>query len=288
MKRYLLIVLLCWLCMMSYGQRRLVSWSQGNIENYTKEMYDAAQKLTSEALLQKNIKDVYWSEVFLTLNASVINYKEDKAFLEALSFQITNKSVTQLKGTSRLIIWERISSGDILFEGKGIVIDNDLYQVAGRANQILQTLTGKNFGNVSMHSKENELLELSNTWKQYLAGKSVQEVKSNMHENAGIPEIASIEAIDALIVSIQESERKEVLTKDCLQRVYQLNEMPKEKTSSAHYCDPDTYTYGYLKMLFGKAQAERIESPEKWSTFWLMNKDKIKWNDATAIFEVIE
>ena len=127
-----------------FSQKLLTSWSQQNIENYTKEMYDNAQKLSPSQLLEKNLTDQYWSEVFLTLNASVNNYIKDNNYQKSLADQIINTTETKLKGTSRLIIWDRISNGDITFEGKGIVFENDLFLVAGRANQILQNLTKKN------------------------------------------------------------------------------------------------------------------------------------------------
>ena len=116
----------------SLSQRLLTSWSQQNIENYTKEMYDEAQKLTTSELLTKNLNDKSWSAVFLTLNASVNNYSKDDTYLKGLANQVTNSTETKLVGTSRLIIWDRIITGDIIFEGKGLVIDNDLFKVGGR------------------------------------------------------------------------------------------------------------------------------------------------------------
>jgi len=129
----------------SYSQKLFTFWGQQNIENYTKEMYDAAQKLSSTELLEKNLNDEYWSEVFLTLNASINHHSENIDYLKSLTDQLTNRTETKLKGTSRLIIRDRISNGDITFEGKGLIFENDLFILAGRANQLLQNLTGKNF-----------------------------------------------------------------------------------------------------------------------------------------------
>jgi hypothetical protein len=44
MPKTLLLLLCLFFATTSFSQRRLVSWSQQNIENFTKEMYDAAQK----------------------------------------------------------------------------------------------------------------------------------------------------------------------------------------------------------------------------------------------------
>ena len=124
MKKKTLILVLIITFNFSYSQKLLTSWSQQNIENYTKEMYDEAQKLTSAELLTKNLNDKSWSEVFLTLNASVNNYSKDNLYLNSLANQLTNKTETRIEGTSRLIIWDRIISKDLIFEGKGLVIEN--------------------------------------------------------------------------------------------------------------------------------------------------------------------
>ena len=142
MIRGFLLVLLTICSYKSFSQKLLTSWSQQNIENYTKDMYDQAQMLTASELLTKNLIDQSWSAVFLTLNASVNNFSKDSIYLRALANQIDNDAGTKLQGTSRLIIWDRIINSDIIFEGKGLVIDNDLFKVAGRANQILQSLAG--------------------------------------------------------------------------------------------------------------------------------------------------
>jgi len=82
MKRTFLIILLLISFNFSFSQKLLASWSQQNIENYTKEMYDEAQKLSSSELLNKNLNVQYWSEVFLTLNASVNHHSQDKDYLK--------------------------------------------------------------------------------------------------------------------------------------------------------------------------------------------------------------
>ena len=191
MKKNLLLIVLALCFCKSFSQKLLVSWSQQNIENYSKDMYDQAQKLTPAELLSKNLNDESWSAVFLTLNASVNNYSKDSNYLKGLAYQITNDKQTMLEGTSRLIIWDRIISGDIIFEGKGLVMDNDLYKVGGRANQILQALTKKNFGVVTIHSTEKELEEIKNKWLDLLANKTVEVYKPVEYKNAKIPEISS-------------------------------------------------------------------------------------------------
>ena len=286
MKKNFFLILLIFSSYSSFCQHILTSWSQQNIENYTKEMYDEAQKLTSTELLTKNLNDKSWSAVFLTLNASVNNFSKDNIYLKELATQITNTKETLLEGTSRLIIWDRIITGDIIFEGKGLVVDNDLYKVGGRANELLQNLTNKNFGFVTIHSTEKELKELEKKWLFFLSSKPVEEHKLIEYKNAKIPEISSLNAFHALIISLQTNSEKDLITNACLKKVYKLDEMPKEKGSSASYCNPDTFTFSYLGMLTGDTKFDEAKDAKWWKNFWDTNKDKLFWNDDKGIYEV--
>lgn len=288
MHKLFILFLAALLSLTSYSQRILTSWSQQSIEHYTREMYDAAQKLLPAELLEKNKNDVYWSEVFLTLNASVNNYKSDQAYLKGLAGQLTDKKETKLLGTSRLIIWERIITGEILFEGKGLVIDNDLFTIAGRANQLLENLTNKRFGIVSIHSTPAELEILKSKWLDFLSGKPVDEYNPTALKNAKIPEISSLTAVQALIISLQDNPQKQLLTKNCLKKVYNLDEMPADKTASAHFCNPDTYTYSYLAMLFTELPAGQARDAKWWKQFWESKHDKMSWNSEKGAYEVNE
>lgn len=270
----------------SYSQKLLLSWSQQTIENYDKKMFDEAQKLNSVELITKNVNDVYWSEVFITLNASLNNYSKDTAYLLALANQLTNKTETKLKGTSRLIIWDRIITGDIIFEGKGLMFENDLFTVAGRANQILQTLTKKNFGFVNLNSTANELEDLKNNWLDFFSNKPVDEYKSPEFKNAKIEEISSLNCVHALIISLQENQIKEQITKKCLKNLYQLDELPKDKDSPAKLCNPDTYTLGYLAILFGLNKSDEPKDAKWWQNFWNENGKNLIWNSEKGFYEI--
>jgi hypothetical protein len=286
MIRNFIFILLTISCYESLSQRLLTSWSQQNIENYTKEMYDEAQKLTTSELLTKNLNDKSWSAVFLTLNASVNNYSKDDTYLKGLANQVTNSTETKLVGTSRLIIWDRIITGEIIFEGKGLVIDNDLFKVGGRANQILQNLTNKNFGFVTIHSTSEELEQLKNKWLSFLSDKFVEEYKPIEFKNSKIPEITSLTAVHALVVSLQVNPKKQQITRNCLKSVYNLDEMPKEKGSQASYCNPDTYTFSYLGMLFGDKTIDETKDAKWWQKFWDANRDKLAWNSERGFYEL--
>ena len=286
MRKRFILILAIFCFHSSFSQRLLTSWSQQNIENYTKEMYDAAQRLSTSELLNKNLNDKSWSAVFLTLNASVNNFTKDTGYLKGLAAQITDNTETKLEGTSRLIIWDRIITGDILFEGKGLVFENDLFQVGGRANQLLQSLTNRNLGYVTIHSTSKELEELRSKWIDFLSNKPVEESKPIEYKNSKIPEISSLAAVHALIVSLQDNSKKAQITKSCLKKVYNLDEMPKEKGSAASYCNPDTYTFSYLAMLFGDQKYDETKDAKWWLSFWNTNQGKFVWNNETGIYQV--
>lgn len=286
MKYFVLFVMLLLCSSNVFGQKLLMSWSQQNIENYTIEMYNSAQKLSSKELLVKNLHDESWSEAFLTLNASLNNYTKDTVYLTELAKQITNNKETKLKGTSRLIIWNRITSGDIIFEGKGLVMDNDLFTVAGRANQILQSLTKKNFGFVTTTTTNKELTTLKSKWLNFLSKKTITEFKPSEFKNAKIAEVSTPDAVEALIASLQESPAKTEIIKKCLKNIYNLDEMPKDKTSSAVYCNPDTYTLSYLGMLFGDEKTDETKNANWWKAFWDKNQNNLLWNAEKGFYEI--
>jgi len=286
MKKTLFFILSALISFNAFSQKLLLSWSQRNIENYTEEMYDDAQRLTSSELLQKNIDDESWSGVFLTQNASINNYSNDTAYWRGLADQLTNRKETKLTGTSRLIIWDRIITGDIIFEGKGLLYENDLFTVAGRANQILQDLSKKNFGYVTINSTENDLQELKNKWVSFLSNNIVEEYQPIEYPNAEIHEICSLSAVHAFIVSLQDNPAKDRITKNCLKNVYNLDKMPKDKGSSAIYCDPDTYTFINLAMLFGDKKIDKKKDAAWWLKFWNENHNNLHWNDELGFYEV--
>lgn len=285
MKKIITLLLAAFCVCPALSQGVLISWSQQNIENYTKEMYDAAQKLSPHELLEKNLEDNSWSAVFLTMNASVNKFARDTSYLKGLAAQVIDRSEARLEGTSRLIIWDRIISGEITFEGKGLVMDNDLFKVGGRANQLLQILTQKNFGYVTIETTDKELSELKAKWLAFLSNKPVEEAIPVNLKNAKIPEISSQKAVQAMIVSLQSNTKKDQITKACLKNVYNLDEMPKEN-GSASFCNPDTYTYSYLGTLFGYENSDGFKDAKWWMEFWDKNKDRLAWNSDGGIYEV--
>jgi hypothetical protein len=62
--------------------------------------------------------------------------------------------------------------------------------------------------------------------------------------------------------------------------------MPKDKSSSANFCNPDTYTFSYLSMLIGDEKKDDKKDAKWWQNFWNENKDKLVWNDEKGYYEV--
>lgn len=261
----------------------LMAWSPRDLTGMTEERFNASKKWSTSEVLNKLKTATEWPDIYLLLIASK-QYKEDKVFIDSLINQLPDITQSQIRFTSRLIIWERIISGDILFEGKGVQISDDLYKVSGRANWLLRNLAGKNFGNIRINSTINNLLQLKEKWVSWRSGVNVLEFK-NPYETSvkGLDEIKSLEAFEAIIISLKNTGDKERLTKECLKKLYNLSELPTDPGSPANFCSPDTYSNLYLTKLSG---IEEKHSFEWWMKWWEENKSRLVWNKETAKFDL--
>ena len=82
--------------------------------------------------------------------------------------RLTNKREVGLNNSGDLIIWERIDAKQMRFYGHGSVSEDDLFTVAGRANNILTIMSGERIGRVSMYSTPMELKALQLKWQNWL------------------------------------------------------------------------------------------------------------------------
>jgi len=286
MPKKLLLIISVFFSLDALADGILISWSANNLTGMTQERFENAKKWTASDILNKNLQADNWPETYLLLVAA-IQHKGDKSFINDLIKQLNNNSEVKLRLTSRLIIWERITKGDILFEGKGMQIDDDLFKVAGRANFILRNIAKHNFGLVSINSTIDDLNKLQTKWIEYAEGKKVEEYKNPFEgKEKGLTEIKSLTAMEALIYSLRPTTEKEALTKSCLKKIYNLDEMPKEKGSSASYCNPDTYTFSFLGALIGEKTFDEKKDHAWWSKWWTENKEKLRWNKEKDIFEI--
>lgn len=278
----LLLLILCLLSQTVNADGILLSWSARDVPGITEQSFNAAKQLRVEEILKKNLEASSWADAFL-LMVGANAHKEDKTLLKGLASQIANKSKVELKATNRLIIWERITSGEIQFEGKGYQISDDLFTVAGRANWMLRNLTKKNFGYVKPSILEEELSKLQQKWMRWLSGEQVEEFQNQYTTSEkGLEEIRSPEALEALIVSLKPTSEKEMLTKDCLKRLYNTDKLPDDPNSPAALCSPDKYTHGYLAAITGIKDKHGYVW---WKNWWDTNKNQLAWNREKGIFE---
>lgn len=261
----------------------LLSWSARDVPGITEQSFNEAKQLKAEEILKKNLEVGSWADAFLLL-VGANSHKEDKTLLKGLASQIANKSKAGLRSANRLIIWERITSGEIHFEGKGYQVSDDLFTVAGRANWMLRNLTKKNFGYAKPNTSEEELAKLQQNWMRWLNGEQVEEYQNPYPSSEkGLEEIKSPEALEALIASLKPTSEKEKLTKDCLKRLYNTDKLPDDPNSPAALCSPDRYTHGYLGMITGiKDQHDYAW----WKNWWETNRNQLAWNREKGIFEV--
>jgi hypothetical protein len=238
--------------------------------------------LPPEEIPKKNLEVKSWGDAYLLMVAAS-QHKTEKSLQESLIGQLTDQTSCELKETSRLIIWERVSSGEILFEGKGLQVSDDLFTVGGRANWLLRNLTSKNFAFVKPKSSKTELMSLKQAWEQWLAGKEVAPYKPPFEVKPGLDEIKSLEALEALIDSLKPSEAKDVLTKTALKRLYKLDELPEDPESPANLCNPDTYARQYLTTL---TDIKEKHDHKWWSDWWAANKKQLRWNSDLDRFEI--
>ena len=284
MKKTLFLLVALLITSFSFGDGVLLSWSPNDLQGMTKERFDNAKNWTVAEALQNNLDAATWPETYLIAVAA--NKRKD-SIIDKLIEQLENGHVTKLQLTSRLIIWERILSNDIVFEGKGLQISDDLFSVAGRANWVLRNITRKNFGYVKPGASAAELKELKAKWADWRSGKNVDEyVDSYESKETGLKETHSLIALKALVHSLQPSEEKNIVTKNCLKLVYGLDEMPKDKSSPAIHCNPDTRTFVYLTRLVGDAKYDESKDYKWWANWLKENEQKLTWNKDKAIFQI--
>src|SRR5215216_3931780 len=183
LKLALLFLTLCLLSQSVNADGILLSWSARDVPGITEQSFNAAKQLKAEEILKKNLEVSSWADAFL-LMVGANPRKEDKSLLKGLISQIANKAKSELKGANRLIIWERITSGEIQFEGKGYQVSDDLFTVAGRANWMLRNLTKKNFGYIKPITSEEELAKLQQRWTRWLNGEQVEEYQDQYTSSA--------------------------------------------------------------------------------------------------------
>lgn len=275
MERVALLVSLIAMASIASAEGTLVSWSPVSIDGLSREQFDAAKTRDGAAILELNLRASSWGEcyeVLLGANAQ----REDESIVRGLVEQLSNRTETALRGTSQLIIWERIVSGEILFEGKGYQVEDDLFQVAGRANWVLRRVLEKNFGIVRANSTPEELEDLARRWQQHLSGQSPEQWRSPYENDAkGLSEVRSLVALEGLIVAMRPSQAKDAHIERCLKSVYKLDEMPSDPNAQPRMCIPDRWIYSYLRAI---TDVQEKQSAEWWTSWWEREHEGLVWN----------
>lgn len=260
----------------------LIAWGSQDIEGMTKSRWNEAKTRTVDQVLELNLRATTWAEVYDAILGANANSK-NVALRDGLVAQLTNRQVTKLNGTNRLIIWERIASGEILFDGKGMQIDDDLFSVAGRANWVLRRVFKKYYGTVRPNSTARALGALQAKWRKSFTGEAVQEEpKRYLSPKKGLTELRSPQAIVALIASLKDSTRKQEHTKRCLKTLYQLDQLPSPP-HPARLCSPDTSAHQFL----ASVTTVTGQHDHRWWVQWCRKYlAHLKWNPQTAKFDI--
>ena len=274
-----------------FADEIVMSWSVKDVQGINESAVEAATRLSVEEIVRKNLSAASWPDAFL-LMVGANQRKADRALHRALTAQLTDKTKADLKETGKLIIWERITTGEIAFEGRGYQISDDLFTVAGRANWMLRNTTKKNFGYVKPTTPAEELSGLQQKWVRWLSGEQVEEyreefVPSGKAFNEMKRGITSLEALEALITSLkppqgEEKRKAEELKEKCAEIVRGIYGMNVD-THTLEMCRPTMLTQGYLAFITGIKDKHGYDWWKKW---WETNKDRLVWDREKGIFQV--
>src|SRR5262245_61568236 len=112
--RYLLLfAIFCFATINALADGILLSWSARDVPGLTEQAFNDAKQWSAEQIAQKNLTASSWTDAFLLMVAANPK-KDDKQLIAGMISQLTNSKATKLTNTSRLIVWERITSGEIL------------------------------------------------------------------------------------------------------------------------------------------------------------------------------
>jgi len=267
---------------LTHAEGPLGYWSPRDLEGMTKRRWEAATNKTPAEILKLNRELKTWPEACEVV-AGAKEYAGNREFLGQVAAQLTDPTLTRLESTYRLIQWERIRAGDLVFPGRGFVVYDDVFTVAGRANWLLRTVTEKSFGYVKPGAAPEDLAALQRTWNSYLNGGAPAEVEPRYRSDAGgEDELFDPLAIELLIRSLGPSPAKEALVQTCLAKVG-VKELPADPaTDPAALCNPDVMAHMFLRQV---TDVETALSAEAWAAWWTEHRDSLRWNQKTGKFE---
>jgi hypothetical protein len=275
MRRILLVLalLIPWAAALSAADGMLMSWGPQDLEGMTEARWAAARARAPQEILRLNRELTTWPEAYEVLVGTYLN-PSSRELLDGLVQQLSDPKETALQQTGKLIIWDRIASGQILFVGTGMHVEDDLFRVAGRANWVLRMVLKKNFGYVRRASGAQDLEALRKAWAASIEGKPVPElVEPYPSANRGLDELRSPGAIPALIASLLPSAAKDEHVLRCSQR-----HGPEDRL-----CNPDNLALTYLGKITGVAEPH---PHEWWARWWAENGARLRWSPESAMFRM--
>jgi len=265
----------------THAEGPLGYWSQRDLEGMTKRRWEAARNKTPEEILKLNRELQTWPEACEVVSGAK-EYSGNREFLGRVAEQLADPTLTRLASTYRLIQWERIRAGDLVFPGRGFVVYDDVFTVAGRANWILRTVTERNFGYVKPGATPQQLETLQHTWKSYLAGGNPAEFEPPFRsEVGGEDELFDPLAIETIIRSLAPSPAKQALIQTCLAKVG-AKELPSDPNQPAALCNPDVTARLFLRQV---TDLEADLSAEAWAGWWTEHQAGLRWNPKKGKFE---
>lgn len=267
----LLILLFPYAKVLAAADGTLMSWSPRDLEGMTEARWNAARARSPQEILRLNRELTTWPEAYEVVVGTSL-HASSRELLDGLVQQLSDPKETELKQTGKLIVWDRIANGQILFVGTGLHVEDDLFRVAGRANWVLRTVLKKNFGYVRRACGVQDLEELRRAWTASIGGKPVMELAEPYpSQEKGLEELRSPGAIPALIASLLPSAVKDEHVQKCLQRPGAL----------AKLCNPDNLALQYLGRLTGVTEPH---PHEWWARWWTENGARLRWSAEAARF----
>ncbi|MCS7077229.1 MAG: hypothetical protein NZ455_11000 [Bacteroidia bacterium] len=263
----------------------LGEWNvQKDIKNFSPYQYENAKSWTSKQIATMLENNTTWSQLFFLSYGARHRYNSgDTSIIKELIQLVQKNRVIPMTETYKLIIWERIANGDMVFEGRGIIVDDDLFNVAGKANWILRYIYGVRFGLVKINSTQFALDELARRWTELYKGKSAGAVPEEIHNSKTLACLKDTLVLKTLIGTLNPSEKKTQYINTCLEQ-FKIKSVPKDPLVSGYYCNPDNYTIEYLNKIIELKSP--LKTPDAWKRWYEANKSKIVYDEKKKKFVI--
>lgn len=261
----------------------LGEWSvQKDIKGFAPMQYEQAKSWTSTQIAAMVENNTTWAQLYFLCYAARYRYnQQDTTIIREMIRLVKKNKVTPMTETYKLIVWERIANKDMIFEGRGIIVDDDVFNVAGKANWILRSIYGVRFDMVTLKTNDYALEGLARQWKEFYKGKASGAKPEIVHNSKTLSSLKDTTVLKILIGSLAPSEKKKTYVNTCLEQ-YKMKAVPKNNLEPAYYCNPDNYAMEYLNKIV------ELKSPLKnadgWTRWYATNKSKLVYDEKKKKF----